>query len=93
MGKDFYEKYKALPGVFEQRCPWLDLDSHSFAFEENDKLGSTEYTQAALLPAYLAMEKAAEEYGLIPVVTETKAETGMVPLGSSCRNHLRIRYN
>ena len=69
MGKDFYEKYPASARVFEQVSHWLDLDMPQLCFEENDKLDLTEYTQAALLTACLAMEKAAEEYGLIPEVT------------------------
>lgn len=69
MGKDFYEKYPASARVFEQVSHWLDLDMPQLCFEENDKLDLTEYTQAALLTACLAMKKAAEEYGLIPEVT------------------------
>lgn len=69
MGKDFYEKYPASARVFEQVSHWLDLDMPQLCFEENDKLDLTEYTQVALLTACLAMEKAAEEYGLIPEVT------------------------
>ena len=83
MGKDFYEKYPASARVFEQVSHWLDLDMPQLCFEENDKLNLTEYTQAALLTACLAMEKAAEEYGLIPEVTA----------GLSLGGYLSLYYN
>lgn len=69
MGKDFYEKYPASAQVFDQVSKWLDLDMPKLCFEQNNQLDLTEYTQAALLTACLAMERAAEEHGLRPEVT------------------------
>ena len=68
MGKDFYEKYPVSAQVFDQVSGWLRLDMKKLCFEENDKLDFTEYTQAALLTACLAIERAVREYGLKPEV-------------------------
>lgn len=69
MGKDFYDKYETARQVFEDAGKWLDLDMKALCFEENDRLDSTEYTQAALVTTCLAMEKVVEELGLHPDVT------------------------
>lgn len=69
MGKDFYDKYETARQVFEDASQWLDLDMKELCFEENDRLDSTEYTQAALVTTCLAMEKVVEEQGLHPDVT------------------------
>lgn len=69
MGKDFYDKYETARQVFEDASLWLDLDMKELCFEENDRLDSTEYTQAALVTTCLAMEKVVEEQGLHPDVT------------------------
>ncbi len=82
--KIFMEKYPASARVFEQVSHWLDLDMPQLCFEENDKLDLTEYTQAALLTACLAMEKATEEYGLIPEVTAG------LSLGEYCANKKQL---
>lgn len=69
MGKDFYEKYETAKRVFDSASEWLGLDMRELCFEENDRLDLTEYTQAALVTACLAMEKVVEEHGLTPDVT------------------------
>lgn len=69
MGKDFYDKYDTARQVFEDASQWLDLDMKELCFEENDRLDSTEYTQAAMVTTCLAMEKVMEEQGLCPDVT------------------------
>lgn len=69
MGKDFYEKFDTAKMVFDQASQWLDLDMKELCFEENDRLDLTEYTQAAMVTACLAMTKVIEEQGLHPDVT------------------------
>ena len=69
MGKDFYDRYDTARQVFEDASQWLDLDMKELCFEENDRLDSTEYTQAAMVTTCLAMEKVMEEQGLCPDVT------------------------
>ncbi|MCI9545390.1 MAG: ACP S-malonyltransferase [Lachnospiraceae bacterium] len=69
MGADFYEKCAAAREIFEGASEALDLDMKSLCFEANDKLDLTEYTQAAMVTACLAMTKAVEEAGLKPDIT------------------------
>ena len=69
MGKDFYEKYEISRAVFDKASQWLSLDMKELCFEENEKLDLTEYTQAAMVTACLAMTKAANEHGIFPDVT------------------------
>ena len=69
MGQDFYEKFETSRQVFDQASQWLDLDMKELCFEKNDRLDLTEYTQAALVTACLAMAKVVEEQGLHPDVT------------------------
>lgn len=69
MGADFYEKCAAAREIFEGASEALDLDMKALCFEANDKLDLTEYTQAAMVTACLAMTKAVEEAGLKPDIT------------------------
>ncbi len=69
MGADFYEKCAAAREIFEGASEALDLDMKSLCFEANDKLDLTEYTQAAMVTACLAMTKAVEEAGVKPDIT------------------------
>lgn len=69
MGADFYEKCAASKEIFDKASEVLDLDMKALCFEENDRLDLTEYTQAAMVTACLAMTKAALEAGLAPDIT------------------------
>jgi len=68
MGKDFYESYEVSKEVFDRASELLNLDMKALCFEENEKLDITEYTQAALLTASLAMFRVLEEKGIKPDV-------------------------
>ena len=69
MGKDFYEKYDTAKDVFDSAGEWLDLDMKALCFEENERLGLTEYTQAAMVTTCLAMTRVAESKGLKADIT------------------------
>ena len=80
MGKDFYENSELAKEIFDTATAELGLDMTKLCFEENDNLDLTEYTQAALLTACLAMEKAAEEYGVFSAVcSQGKGDTAEIP--------------
>lgn len=69
MGKDFYDQYKTAAKVFDQATELLGIDMKKLCFEENDRLDQTEYTQTALVTVCMAMERVAEEEGLVADVT------------------------
>lgn len=58
MGKDFYEKSRVAKDIFDEASDALGLDMGKLCFEENERLDQTEYTQAALVTACLAMAEA-----------------------------------
>ena len=64
MGQDFYEKYPSARQVFDQASQWLSLDMKALCFEKNDRLDITEYTQAAMVTAGIAMMRVLEEKGM-----------------------------
>lgn len=64
MGQDFYEKSPLSRAVFDQASEAAELDLKKLCFEENDLLNKTEYTQAAMVAACLAMTRAVEAMGL-----------------------------
>lgn len=64
MGKDFYENSPEARAFFDQASEMLDLDLKALCFEPNDLLDKTEYTQAAMVTACLAMTREAEKRGL-----------------------------
>ena len=68
MGKDFYDTFDTAKQIFDDASDWLSLDMKALCFQENDKLDLTEYTQAALVTASLAMAHVIKEKGLIPDV-------------------------
>ncbi len=69
MGKDFYEHSEKAAAVFDEASRLLNIDMKALCFEENDLLDRTEYTQAALVTACLAMAEVLGEKGLLPDVT------------------------
>lgn len=69
MGKDFYENGKLAKEVYDKANEVLDFDVKEICFEENDKINSTDYTQAALVTTCLAMTAEVENLGIKPDVT------------------------
>ena len=69
MARDFYEQCPGSAQVFELAEQVSGLPVRQMCFEENDKLGITEYTQICLLTAELAVLKAVDELGRRPQVT------------------------
>ena len=55
MGKDFYENSELAKEIFDTATAELGLDMTKLCFEENEQLDQTEYTQAAMVTACLAM--------------------------------------
>ena len=68
MGKDFYEQTEIGRQVFDQATKLLGFSVPWLCFEENDRLNITEYTQAAMVTASIAMMKVLEERGIYPDV-------------------------
>ena len=69
MGKDFYENSELAKEIFDTATAELGLDMTKLCFEENEQLDQTEYTQAAMVTACLAMTAEIEKRGLTPDVT------------------------
>ena len=66
MGKDFYENGALAKEIFDKGSEILGLDLKELCFEKNDRLDKTEYTQAAMVAACLAMTREVEARGLRP---------------------------
>ncbi len=49
MGKDFFENSDIAKEMIQKASQRLDIDFKELLFEENDNLGQTQYTQAAIL--------------------------------------------
>lgn len=69
MGKDFYEQSPLAKEAFETSAKLLDMDIMGLCFEENELLNRTDYTQAALVTACLAMTKELMAHGIAPDMT------------------------
>lgn len=69
MAKDFYENSPEARELFDQASELLDLDLRKLCFEENDLLDKTEYTQAAMVAACLAITGELKKRGLHPDMT------------------------
>ena len=54
-GRRFYEKSEEAKAVFDQASSILDFDVREICFQKNDLLDKTEYTQAAMVTACLAI--------------------------------------
>ena len=85
MGKDFYDQYKTAAKVFDQATELLGIDMKKLCFEENDRLDQTEYTQAALVTVCMAMERVAEEEGLVADVTAGQSQGEYCAIVSAIR--------
>lgn len=57
MGKDFYEQTETGRKVFDKASELLGFSMPKLCFEPNDRLDLTEYTQAAMVTASIAMMK------------------------------------
>lgn len=66
MAKEFYENSPEAAAIFNKASEMLELDLKKLCFEENDLLDKTEYTQAAMVTACLAITRELEKRGLRP---------------------------
>ena len=69
MGKDFYDSFACSKEIFDKANEVLDIDVKKLCFEENEDINITEYTQAAMVTASVAILKKIEEMGLKPDLT------------------------
>lgn len=69
MGKDFYDSFACSKETFDKANEVLDIDVKKLCFEENEDINITEYTQAAMVTASVAILKKIEEMGLKPDLT------------------------
>lgn len=69
MGKDFYDSFAYSKEIFDKANEVLDIDVKKLCFEENEDINITEYTQAAMVTASVAILKKIEEMGLKPDLT------------------------
>ena len=68
MGQDFYEQTETGKKIFDKASGLLGLSMPELCFEKNDRLDITEYTQAAMVTAGIAMMRVLEEKGIKPDV-------------------------
>lgn len=69
MGKDFYDSFEESRDIFETASRVLGFSMEELCFEENDRINMTEYTQAAMVTASIAILKQVEKAGIKPDVT------------------------
>lgn len=68
MGQDFYEQTETGKRIFDKATELMGFSMSQLCFEENDRLDITEYTQAAMVTASIAMMRVLEENGIKPDV-------------------------
>ena len=68
MGQDFYEQTETGKKIFDKASGLLGFSMPELGFEKNDRLDITEYTQAAMVTAGIAMMRVLEEKGIKPDV-------------------------
>ena len=61
MGQDFYENTTTGKAIFDMASELLGFSVPELCFEKNDRLDITEYTQAAMVTASIAMMRVLEE--------------------------------
>lgn len=66
MGQDFYEQTETGKKIFDKASELLGFSMPELCFEKNDRLDITEYTQAAMVTAGIAMMRVLEEQGIKP---------------------------
>ncbi len=64
MAKDFYDNSEVSKKIFDVADENLDLNIKEICFEENEDINITEYTQAAMLTACVAMYEEVKRQGL-----------------------------
>lgn len=64
MGQDFYEQTETGKRIFDKATELMGFSMPQLCFEENDRLDITEYTQAAMVTASIAMMRVLEENGI-----------------------------
>lgn len=69
MGRDFYEQTETGKKVFDKASEILGFSMPELCFEKNDRLDITEYTQAAMVTASIAMMRVLEEKGVTPQIS------------------------
>lgn len=69
MAKDFYDNFEDSRAVFETASRVLGFSMEELCFEENEKIHMTEYTQAAMVTASIAILKQVEKTGIKADVT------------------------
>lgn len=69
MGQEFYEYFEHSREVFEKANEVLDIDVKALCFEDNEDINITEYTQAAMVTASVAILNEIEAMGIKPDMT------------------------
>lgn len=69
MGKEFYDSFACSKEIFDRANEVLDIDIKKLCFEENEDIHITEFTQAAMVAASVAILKQLEEMGIKPDMT------------------------
>lgn len=69
MGKDFYQYSSHSRRIFDQASKVLGFSMEELCFEENNRLDITEYTQAAMVTASMAMMAEIQNRGFLPDMT------------------------
>ena len=69
MGQDFYEQTKTGKEIFDRATELLGFSMPELCFEKNDRLDITEFTQAAMVTACVAILRVMEENGFRADVT------------------------
>lgn len=64
MGRDFYENVPVSKEIFDKASGVVGFSMTELCFEENERINITEYTQAAMLTASVAMLYALKEKGI-----------------------------
>ena len=68
MGQDFYEQTETGKRIFDKATELMGFSMPQLCFEENDRLDITEYTQAAMVTASIAMMEVLKARGVKPDV-------------------------
>lgn len=69
MAKNFYDNFEDSRQVFQTASSVLGFSMEELCFEENDRIHMTEYTQAAMVTASIAILKQVEKTGIKADVT------------------------
>ena len=64
MGQEFYDSFEHSREIFEKANEVLDIDVKALCFEENEDINITEYTQAAMVTASVAILREIEAMGI-----------------------------